>query len=245
MYYWATAVLFDGLYTSRKRWSTMTPMLPRDFSFRQVVQVRLTTVREFLHDQKRRAAEYVSAHWVAVTVLPSALLGIVLTIVFRHHLLNLLSRLSKLILAFAQGHPHFLGFLHVALDAVPDFAYMLLTLAGLSYLWPDLMKKIEKSKVMRLSFVTVFVVIGLSTIILNAVNRERQSRTSEGERTKRDNVMESVQGNLKFLVESKGQVPNETERRRRLLDTLRDEYVMSHHDVPVTMITGGLYPPDE
>ena len=43
-------------------------------------------------------------------------------------------------------------------------------------------------------------------------------------------------------MESKGQLPNEAERRRRVLETLRDEYVMSHQDAPVSMITGNQYP---
>jgi len=46
------------------------------------------------------------------------------------------------------------------------------------------------------------------------------------------------------LTTTKGRT-NEAERRKQLLEALRDEYVISTPDAPATMLTGNSYPPSE
>jgi hypothetical protein len=155
-----------------------------------------------------------------------------------------LTEVSQGIFKFAQRHPHFLRILHVTLYAVPDAAYLLLAFAGLSYLIPDLAKKIEKTPPLRWVVVAVFLTFGIATIILNAVSREDQEHDRQMQETKMDGVRQSVDSIQTRLTATKGQT-NEAERRKQLLEALRDEYVISTPDTPITMLTGNSYPPTE
>ena len=52
-------------------------------------------------------------------------------------------------------------------------------------------------------------------------------------------------GLLQVLASNRGNPVNEAERRKQVADALRDEYVISHPDVPASMITGNSYPPSD
>ena len=71
------------------------------------------------------------------------------------------SAMSKAILGFVYAHPHLSKDLHITLNAVPDIAYVLLALAGFSYLMPELTKKLEDSRTLRLTVFGIFAVFGL------------------------------------------------------------------------------------
>jgi hypothetical protein len=73
------------------------------------------------------------------------------------------SALAKAILGFAHGHPALSRVLHVALNAIPDVAFALLAIAGLSYLMPDLTKRIEKSKSVRVVAMMILVLCRASS----------------------------------------------------------------------------------
>jgi hypothetical protein len=160
-----------------------------------------------------------------------------------------LSSLARAILAFVQAHPHLSHAFHVFVNMVPDIAYLLLAIAGLSYLMPKVVKKIESSGLLRVIVITLFACFGLLAIIVNAVNRtdqeERESQLKgkiDKQGDKIDVVRDSIGRVLTFLVNSKGTL-NEVERRKQVLESLRDQYVIDHPDVPVTMITGNAWPP--
>jgi hypothetical protein len=155
-----------------------------------------------------------------------------------------LAALSKLILNFAHRHPHFSRILHISLETVPDLAFVLLALAGLSYLMPELMQKFETSKALRLSAFAVFLVFGLAAVVMNSVNREDQENQQQIDRNKFDNLGGQVHDTLQFLVQSKGQ-PNELERRRHILDTLRSQYILINPEVSAAMISGNANPPSD
>ena len=65
---------------------------------------------------------------------------------------------AKPILDFTHKHP--------SLEAIPDLAYVLLAIAGLTYLMPGIIPKVEKSRPLRLPAVGVFVGFGLLAVIM-------------------------------------------------------------------------------
>lgn len=161
------------------------------------------------------------------------------------------SVLAKGILVFVQAHPHLSRIFHVFVNMVPDIAYLLLAFAGVTYLMPELVAKIEKRRPLRLGVMTLFMLFGLLAILVNAINRtdqedkERQLQSKiETQSGKIDGLRTQQTETLKFLANSKGQ-PNEAERRRQVLETLRGRYVIDHPEVPVTMLTGDSWPPKE
>ena len=155
-----------------------------------------------------------------------------------------LASVSKLILDFARRHPYVSRILHVALEAVPDLAFVLLALAGLSYLMPELMHRFETRRSLRLSAFVVFMLFGLAAVIMNSVSREDQENQSRIDRNKMDALRGQVHDTLQFLVQSKGR-PTELERRKNILDTLRSEYILIHPEASAAMIEGNANPAPE
>jgi preprotein translocase subunit SecG len=141
--------------------------------------------------------------------------------------------------------------LHVAINSIPDVTVFLLAIAGLVYLMPKLVKRIETNKVLRRLVAIAVILFCIFAIIVNAINREAQDRKDE-EHTKaeRDNsgrvyqVQSSLSELQTSLLQSKGTM-SEVDRRRHILQTLRDEYVLSHKSAPISMIAGNEYPPAE
>jgi hypothetical protein len=110
---------------------------------------------------------------------------------------------------------------------------------------PNLIRKLEGQKAIRIAIFATFATFGIATVILNAFNREDQDRTQREQGEKITEATNAVQGALNFLVTSKGQVLNEADRRKQVLDALRAEYIMSHSDVSSSMIAGNSYPPPD
>jgi uncharacterized membrane protein YqjE len=131
-----------------------------------------------LRDQARRTLSYVRVHWIGMLILAVGIATLAVMVVFWSFWVREvpmeLAALSKLILDFAHRHPHVSRVLQVSLEAVPDLAFALLAIAGLSYLMPELMQKFETSRALRLSAFVVFLVFGLAAVVMNSVNREDQ-----------------------------------------------------------------------
>jgi hypothetical protein len=155
-----------------------------------------------------------------------------------------LAFLARTILDFAHRHPYFSRFVHTSINAIPDFAFVLLALAGLSYLIPEVIEKLQKSNVLRWSTFLVFAIFGISAVIVNSVNREEQERQQRIQRNDIKNLSGPVHDTLHLLANSKGQ-PNELERRKQIMDTLRSEYVIGHPEASAALIMGTSNPPDE
>jgi len=85
---------------------------------------------------------------------------------------------------------------------------------------------------------------GLAAVIMNAISRSEQENRQGEDRRKIDNLSGQVNDTLQFLVQSKG-VPNEIERRKHILDTLRSEYILAHPEESAAMIAGNTNPPSE
>jgi hypothetical protein len=112
----------------------------RRFLELEVLKAAIVTRQKF-----RDGLNWVRLHSRAIMTTVCVVGLTTITVVLRHAILSNLKLASQQILKFSQGHPHLLRILHVTLFAVPDFAYVLLALAGLSYLMPDFAKKIEKT----------------------------------------------------------------------------------------------------
>jgi hypothetical protein len=201
-----------------------------------------------LRDLASRTQSYVRMHRSGMLELAGGLAAIAVIVVFwpfwAREVPTRLTLLSKLILSFAHHHPRASHLLHVSLEAIPDLAFVLLALAGLSYLMPELMHKFDTSRTLRLSAFVVFLVFGVAAVIMNAVNREDEENQRQTDRGKIDGLGLQVNNALQFLVQSKGQ-PNELERRKHILDTLRSEYILTHPEASAAMIAGSADPPSD
>jgi hypothetical protein len=161
------------------------------------------------------------------------------------------SAIGRAILKFADIHPGVLSTLRIVVNSVPDVTVLLLALAGLVYLMPKLAKRIEESTILRRAVAIAFVLFSVVAIVVNGINRAEQEQKEvdhiQIERDNSDRVFQ-VQSSLSklqgALLESRGKT-GEFERRKGVLDSLRAEYVLSHKDAPVSMITGSSYPPRE
>ena len=177
-----------------------------------VIVSRLYTLRillmhgaTFLRDHTSRTTAYLRVHRIRVLMIAVGIVTVVVVVVFwpfwAREVPMGLAALSKLILDFARRHPHVSRILHVALQAVPDLAFVLLALAGLSYLLPELMHKFETRRALRLTAFVVFLVFGLVAVIMNSVSREDQENQSRIDRNKMDGLRSQVHDTLQFLVQ--------------------------------------------
>lgn len=138
-------------------------------------------------------------------------------------------------------HPALLYLLHVLRNITPDMSSVLLALAGLSYLMPEVTKRIESSKALRRTVAIVLIFFGVSVIVLNEVGREDQEEKEKANSDKLESV--SMQnGQILQAVLADRTVP-EVERRKRIESTLRNEYILSHSNISPAMLAGTDFPP--
>jgi hypothetical protein len=164
--------------------------------------------------------------------------------------LGLTSGLGRFFLHFSQNHPHLSRILHVGLNVIPDAELLVLALAGLVYLAPSLIGRIEASKPLRRSVTAAFVTFALITVVVNAINREEEDHTKselnstiKRQTRKLDEVSSSNGQILRYFVSNKGM--NEAERRENIEKSLRNEYILSHDPIDPEILSGAQTPPEE
>jgi len=124
---------------------------------------------------------------------------------------------------------------------MPDVSVFLLALAGLAYLIPGTVKKIEESKALRIALASVFLIFATLAVVLNEADRietERQQQEFSGTLK----TVASQNGEILTDVLANKDVP-EVERRKRILTLLRNEYVLSHSSVSAGILSGKEPPP--
>jgi len=124
---------------------------------------------------------------------------------------------------------------------MPDVSVFLLTLAGLAYLIPGTVKKLEESKALRITLAFVFLIFATLAVVLNEADRienERQQREFSGTLK----TVASQNGEILTEALANKDVP-EVERRKRILALLRNEYVLSHSSVSAGILSGEEPPP--
>ncbi len=132
--------------------------------------------------------------------------------------------------------------MHVLMNAVPDIAFALLALAGLSYLVPETTRKLESKRSIRYSLIAFFILFGAFAIIVNAVNREEQDHKQEVQGQKVDLVRDSL-GKILQSLSSKPAL-SEAQRREHITEALRDEYILSHDPIDPDILAGTKAPPE-
>jgi hypothetical protein len=149
----------------------------------------------------------------------------------------------------AQSHPHLTRILHVILNAVPDAVPLFLGLAGLVYLMPNLAKRIEDSKPIRVGLATLCILFMFLAIAVNAINREAQDHEASQQNTtmtELGNKITFVQGQnvqlSSFLIGAKGTI-NEADRRKGIENVLRNEFILSQNAIDPQILAGNEYPP--
>jgi hypothetical protein len=210
--------------------------------------VKLLESRILLRDVALSVRRRTGGYFTAILLgLITGVLAIVL-VPYRSRIIAALSAISPAILNFTNGHPRILRLIHILLNSIPDMTVFLLALAGLVYVMPNVVKKIEGTKALRRGVACAVLIFCIFSVVVNAINREEQERRDDEhtrvERSSNERLY-SVQSSLSsvqtLLVSSKG-ATSEFDRRRGVLESLRAEYVLKHKDVPVSMMTGDSYP---
>jgi hypothetical protein len=172
----------------------------------------------------------------------------VLIVLFWHYLYThiplWLNYVSHRILQAAQDHPALGRFVHVLINAVPDFSFALLAIAGLGYLVPGYIKKLEKKRGVRIFLICFFTIFGLLAIVVNAVNREDQDHTTASQEDRMGVVLKSVT-NIQDALKPRSANMTEAERREHLASSLRDEYILSHNPIDPAILAGKAMPPPD
>lgn len=186
----------------------------------------------------RRIAAFFAALSVSAVVwgLLTTATGIALLLYRRRLIWQLHTDVARLLNWAAASHPTLARAVHIAKDVTPDVAIFLLAIAGLGYLMPETVEKIEKSKPLRISLAIVFLVFAALTIVLNEVDRIDK----EGQQQEFSGALKGISSTegdiLKDILENKD-MP-EVERRKHVLRILRDEYVRAHPSVSAGILSG-------
>jgi hypothetical protein len=150
------------------------------------------------------------------------------------------------VLHLAQNHPHLSRILHVILNAVPDAVPLFLGIAGLVYLMPNLAKKIEDSKPLRVSIATLCILFCFLAIAVNAINREAQEHTGDEQNTRLETVERTNDQILKAVLNPSPNVSvTSIEQQRRTDDVLRNKYILTHPNISPEILAGTAWPPTE
>lgn len=194
---------------------------------------------------------------IAVTIMA----GLLVAVLMRHYLLHgwsfLVSAIGFWFLGFSHSHPHLSRLFHVALNLVPDLEFLLLALAGLGYLVPSFMKRLENSRTLRWSIFSVFLAFALVTVVVNAINREEEDNTRDNlnstiatqgtkiteEGRKVDSLSNTDIQILQSLVSSR--TLSEADRREALGKALRNEFITTHDPIDPEILAGNRMPPDD
>jgi hypothetical protein len=189
----------------------------------------------------------VRSHPIRTSVGSAVAVFTALVVLFWHfihtHIALWLSKVSHPIFQVAQDHPTAGRFIHVLINAVPDFSFALLAIAGLAYLVPGYVKKLEEERGVRIFLICFFTLFGLLAIVVNAVNREVQDHTAASQEDRMGVVLKSVT-NIQDALKSKSANMTEAERREHLAASLRDEYILSHDPIDPAILAGKAMPPE-
>jgi hypothetical protein len=155
---------------------------------------------------------------------------------------SMTSAIGVFFISFTQSHPHFSRILHVFLDIVPDLEAAALALAGLVYLIPNMVKRVEESKVVRGIVLSSFLGLAVLTVMVNAINREQENHSKEEQENKIDSVAASNAQILNTLVGKKDLT--EADRRTNIEKALRSEYITTHDRIDPEVLAGNRMPPE-
>jgi len=229
-----------------------------ELSNRRWIELKLLQAKIIASDIITKTGRHVRQTIVdnATVICSVATFGLVLLVLFYfwHPLWaassTRLAKLSNSVLLYGRNHPHFLKLIRVGINSFPDITVSLLGLAGLGYLMPNVTKKLETTW-LRFAVAAALIVFCILSIGVNAINRtEQDNNESEHTRAEIENgqrlyeVQKGVTTVQGALIESKGKM-SEVDRRKQILESLRQEYVITHKSAPITMITGNLYPPTD
>jgi len=191
----------------------------------------------------------IKSHPLRVRLISSFLICAFLLWKLRHYLLIRvplwIQSISHPIFVIAQTHPIFGRVLHVLFNAIPDAAFALLAVAGLAYLVPkSYLDRLEELVWVRIFLIVLFVTFGFAAIIINAVRNENQEY-KDGQREKTLDLVLGDVNHIQDALSPKSIQMTETERRRHLLDLLRDQYVIEQKNVDPQIVAGNKMPPDD
>lgn len=115
-------------------------------------------------------------------------------------------------------------------------------IARLAYLMPETTAKLESNKTARVCLAALFGLLGLSAIVVNAVNRTDQEQQQISQSQAQRKVLGSVLDIQKSLHSNK--TMSEAQRRENISESLRDEYILTHNPIDPEILAGNKMPPD-
>jgi len=204
---------------------------------------------------RRIAAGWFQSLSLAQKLAPiGVLVGVIVAFLSRKWIGHLWSgippRIGSFFLHFSQNHPHLSRILHVGMNVIPDVEFLVLALAGLVYLMPSFIDRIEKRRALRIGVMFAFVTFGALTVVVNAINREEENYTKaqlggtiSDQGKKLDSVNTTNEKILQNLVSNK--TMTEAERRENIEKVLRNEYITSNDAIDPQILAGNQMPPSD
>lgn len=127
-------------------------------------------------------------------------------------------------------------------DIFPDIAVFLLAIAGLGYLMPSFLHKVEGSKWLRRGIAAFVVIVAGTAITINyrmrAKQTQQQSQTSDdikAVKAQNEQILArlTASSSSNTATATKGNTPlplpsNDDQRRRDILSALKSEYIVTH-----------------
>lgn len=183
----------------------------------------------------------------AKTALSSTILALLLIfVIFHRHLRRQLRAfwfpMVDPVLEGMHRHLNLERFMREVINAVPDISFVLLAVAGLSYLIPELAHKLEMNRRIRYFLLTLFILFGALAIWVNAVNRADQEQREVTQSQAEARVLSSVLDVQQSLHSSKPM--SEAQRRENISESLRDEYILTHNPIDPEILLGTKMPPE-
>lgn len=161
---------------------------------------------------------------------------------FRATIANWCYATGSFLYARLTAHPEIGRFVHIVINIFPDLTSVLIAIAGLGYLFPTLVKLLERNVKPRKTVAVVFIAFSLLSLMVNAINRAAEDQKAELNSKTLSVVLQSV-NNVQMALKA----PNmsEADRRKHILTALRDEYLLSHNPVDPEILSGTKAPPED
>jgi hypothetical protein len=139
------------------------------------------------------------------------------------------------------GHLGRVHLVHVLINAVPDLAGYFLALAGVGFALPKVQSYLNTHKRVSIGSGLVLALIAILAVLLNAVNRSNQEDEQNTRDQEQTQVLTSVNDIEKSLTSTKAMT--EAQRKERISEALRDEYIITHNPIDPGILSGAKTPP--
>ncbi len=123
------------------------------------------------------------------------------------------------------------------IDIAPVILTILLAVAGM------IASVVPQSPASRVIWISIFILLGAGAVAVTVVHQQRAREQSAQLRTKLEAVHSDIVAILEQQKRNQGRTTTEQDRRDRILQLLRQEYILSHDNISPAMMAGLEMPP--